>query len=490
MEMLLKEFGPSEWGGLTTKNNLGAAYLLPDQKASDKVEMIWQAMVGGGNDLVSMLSKYPKLYLDTDDSFYWDLMSSGEKNIPLVSAHTSEANALAGTAITAVDTVGIAFSEFYLLFPEDYFFDVNIIFGDREEYQVRILDEPTLCNGNFLYRCSLMTGDETLFIPFEYLQAGKRFSKQYSAVESTLSKKGGKVNYNSHFRMRNYFTRIRMQDECPGNMISRPFGVTITNGKQTFNQWMQYRDWQFEDQFRQEKNNMFYYSRLNKAADGTFKNKGKSGYELEQGAGLKQQIESAGIFYYPTDNFDIKVITDVMLDLSVNRLRQDQRKFVLRTGERGMVQWHEAIERVSKSWTQLDTNRVTISGNAMTFRGQFLKYIGPNGIELTVEHDPMKDDTAQNKINHPNGGKAEAYTYDLLDLGTSQGEPNIRLVYQKGAEDIRGYIPGLRNPFTPNMANNPMANGVDGYIQHKMTIGGVMVKDPRRCMIIKPNILQ
>jgi hypothetical protein len=72
MEMLLKEFGPSEWGGLTTKNNLGAAYLLPDQKASDKVEMIWQAMVGGGNDLVSMLSKYPKLYLDTDDSFYWD----------------------------------------------------------------------------------------------------------------------------------------------------------------------------------------------------------------------------------------------------------------------------------------------------------------------------------------------------------------------------------------------------------------------------------
>jgi hypothetical protein len=52
------------------------------------------------------------------------------------------------------------------------------------------------------------------------------------------------------------------------------------------------------------------------------------------------------------------------------------------------------------------------------------------------------------------------------------------------------FIPGLRDPFqlggrAPQMA----ANAVDAYEMHRMSICGVMIKNPTSCMQIIPNIL-
>lgn len=490
MSLLLQEFDSKEWGGLTLKNHLGAAYAIEPQKASQFITMVFQAE-NKFADLGEYLSSIATpLLLKTDDAFTWDLMAGGEKNIPLVEARID------GTAVSGTSTAGLGFTEFQLVFSEPYFFDVNIIVGHKLEYQIQIIDSPTAEGAYWVYRCKLVTGDEDLYIPYEEIVAGKRFSKQYSGVEATLSKKGGQVNYTSPFKMKNYFSRLRMEDTVPGNMISRPMGVKFkitdprTGSTKETMAWQDYRDWEFERQYRMEKNNMLYYARINQAPDGSFKNKGKSGFEYEQGAGIRQQIESANVAYYPTTTFDIDWLTDVMLDLSVNRLPQDKRKFVLRTGERGMVQFSRALEDKSQLYIPLNVNsRVKQVGNKMSYSGQFLEFMGPQGIELTVMHDPMKDDTVTHKVLHPNGGVAESYVYDLLDVGTSDGEANIRLVYQEGMEDIRGYEPGLRNPFDPFGKMSVMSTSTDGYKHHRMFIGGAMVKDPTRCLIIKPQIL-
>lgn len=490
MKLLLQEFQPKEWGGLTTANHLGAAYMTEPQKASKMVTLIWQQNSSFA-DLGDYLSKIATpLYLDTDDAFTWDLMAGGEKNIPLVEARVN------GTAVTAASKAGIGYAEFELVFNEAYFFDVNIIVGHKHEYQIQIVDDPIAEGTNYVYRCKLITGDPTLFIPYEELVAGKRFSKLFSGVEATLSKKGGKVNYTSPFKMKNYFSRLRMEDVVPGNMISRPLGVSFqlkeprSGEVKTVSTWQDYRDWEFERQYRYEKNNMLYYARLNVAADGTFKNKGKSGYEYEQGAGIKQQIESANTVFYPTDNFDIDWVTNLLLDLSINRKPFDSREFVFRTGERGMVQWSKALENKAQLYTPLhDSTRIVANGNKMTYKGQFLEYWGPQGIKITVMHDPMKDDPITHKIIHPDGGPAESYTYDILDVGTSDGEPNVRMVFQKGMEDLRGYEPGLRDPFSPNGKMKIMSTSTDGYKHHRMFVGGAMVKDPTRCLVLKPNVL-
>lgn len=487
MNLLLQEFAQKEWGGLTTKNHLGYFYLTKPQKASDFMTYIWQSYIGYA-DLDSILNQFPTLMLDRDDEFEWDIMADGDRAIPLVGAYIDN------VALTATDKAGVAHSQFQLEFGESYFFDTDLIVGHKEEYQIRILDDPKPNGTNWLYECELMSGDSTAFVPYSELLVGKKFSQLFAPVETYFSKKGTMTHYTSPTKMKNTFTRIRMEEIIPGNMVNRePWGVKWKDkdtGK-VLSAWQDYREWKFEWDFRRQKNNMLYYSRLNKSADGTFKQKGKSGVSIEMGAGIRQQIESGNKYYYPTEDFDIDWLFEVMLDLSENKLPHDKRKFLLRTGERGLLQFSTAIRNHAQLYTFLrDSSMIKNKDGKMSFGGQFIEFIGPNGIEITVEHDKTKDDPVLHKIKHPNGGVAESYVYDLLDIGTSDGRPNIQKVAQKGMEDIKGYEPGLRNPFAMNERNPIMSTSTDGYKFHRMFIGGAIVYDPTRCLILKPQILR
>lgn len=476
------------WAGLTTKNHMGAIYQANPQAASKLMTRIHQTNFG--LDLDTYLDQFTPLYLDTDDDFEWDLIGSAKKNVPLVEARIS------GTAVTAADEAGKNFTEVELVFPEQWFSDENIIVGEKNEvYPLQVIADPTPEGTNWVYRVKLITGDETLFVPFEELAAGKRFSKEWSLVEQTLSKKGGLVNFTSPFKMRNSFSMIRMQHTVPGNMIDRPMATAWKgdDGK-TYKTWTQYEDYQFDMQFRMEKNRMLMFARSNKASDGSYKNYGKSGFIKKQGAGIRQQMEASNTSFY--NDFSIDYLLDVLLDLSEGKLPTDQREFVLRTGERGAVQFHKALESHSQLFTPLrdDSRMYSASGSTGAkmgygYGGQFIEYMGPQGIKVSLSIDSMYDDRERNKVYHPDGGVAESYRYDILDVGTTDGEPNIRKVYVKGEENGMGYEVGLRNPWSRSGEKNLMAHSADGYTYHRWSICGAMVKDPSRTASLIPNIL-
>lgn len=482
----LQMYEAKDWAGLTTKNHLASIYQVEPQFASKLVNRIFQ--VNNQIDLDTYLNKFQPMYLDTDDDFKWLLQGYGDKNVPLVEARLT----LTGSAISATDEPGKNFTRFYVVFPERYFSDTQIIVGeDHELYPLRIVSEPISEGSLSVYEVELMTGDPDLFMPYEKLQSGKRFSKNWSPVSDTLSVKGGTPNYTSPFQMVNTFSMMRMMDKRPGNMISRPvaFSWIGENGK-TMSTWMQYADYQFERQFRKQKSKMLMYATSNKASDGTYKQKDVSGYEIKQGAGIKQQMESANVAYYNT--FSIEWLTEMLLDISVNRLDETDREFVLLTGEWGMYQFHKALQNYSQLYTPIrNESRIkSVGGNGLQYNGQFVEYMGPQGVKVTLMHDPTKDDIERNIIRHPDGGLANSYVYDILDMGkVSNGTPNVRKVYVKGADDVLGYVPGLRNPFTPDLKNSMMANSVDGYEIHRMTQCGAMVQDPTRTMSIKPSII-
>jgi hypothetical protein len=433
-----------------------------------------------------------KKYLDTDDDFVWDLIGSGKKNVPLVEAR------IGGTAITATSQAGIGFTTFQMVFPEQWFTDENIIVGHKnEKYPLQIKGDPIPEGTNWVYTVELITGDDMLFVPSEELAPGTRFSKDWSLVEKTLSKKGGGINFTSPFKMRNSFTMIRMQHTTPGNMINRPMGCIIPAdtkaGKKEFKVWTQYEDFEFERQFREERNKALMFSTSNRRDDGGYSNIGKSGHIKSQGAGLRQQMESSNSVSY--NSFSIPMLLNILVELSEGKLPQDKREFILMTGERGAIQFHLAIESYSQLFTPLfNTDRMykkSAQGIQMGlgYGGQFLEYMGPQGIKVGIKVHSLYDDRERNKIYHPNGGMAESYRYDILDMGTSDGEANIQKVYAKGQEEILGYVPGFRNPFSPNGANNVMADPTDGYTIHRGSVFGVMVKDPSRTASLIPSIL-
>ena len=480
------------WAGLTTKNHLGAIYQTQPQLASKLMTRIHQTNFG--LDLDTYLNQFSPLKLDTDDDFTWDLIGSAKKNVPLVEAR------VAGTLVAAASTPGKNFTESELVFPEQWFSDENVLVGEKNElYSMQVIADPTPEGSNWVYRCKLITGDPDLFVPIEELSQGKRFSKDWSLVEQTLSKKGGLVNFVSPFKMRNAFTMIRMQHSVAGNMMDRPFATAWKDEKGTTHKtWTQYEDYQFDYQFRQEKNRLLMYGKSNKAADGTYKNFGKSGHIKKQGAGIRQQMEASNTSVY--SKFTIDYLMDILLDLSEGKLPGDKREFVLRTGERGAVQFHKAVEANSELFTPLfnEDRMYKASGgvNGMSsikmplgYGGQFVEYMGPQGIKVNLSIDSLYDDRERNKVESPDGGVAESYRYDILDVGTSDGEPNIRKVYVKGQEDMMGYTVGLRHPFSRNGERNIMSDSTDGYTYHRGCIVGAMVKDPSRTVTLIPSIL-
>lgn len=472
--------------GLITKAHLGYRFGIEPQQASKVATMIHQANLGA--TVNAYLNQFPTKTFETDDDFTWDITTNGKKNVPLAKAEIT-----IGTDLAATDQAGLNYSEFYLYFYEAYFTDVNLIVGERNEiYPIQVLDDPVNVGGLYRYRVRLLTGDENLFVPFEELQAGKRFSKEFSPVEKELSVKGGGVHYTFPYKMMNAFTMIRMQDTIPGNMIERPvkFSWIDPATKKLMTTWMDYRSYELEMQYQDEINHMIVYAQANKTSAGKYMQHGKSGRVLQMGAGIKQQMEAAN--YNTYNSFDIKKFTEMLLDLTVGKIVMGQREVTVLTGEWGMYQFHEALENYTTLYTPARDNHRIYSGggNTMGFRGQFLEYIGPNGIKVNIVHDALKDDFARNKIRYPGKqGFAESYVYDILNMGTSDGRPNIQKVALAKFGDIRGYEPGLRDPFTIGQTNRVMSNPKDAWTEHRAYTGGAIVYDPTRTATYKPIIL-
>ena len=84
---------------------------------------------------------------------------------------------------------------------------------------------------------------------------------------------------------------------------------------------------------------------------------------------------------------------------------KDERTFVFRTGERGLVKFNKAVKDMVSGWypTGLLTSSVNNPGvisksgskihdNALSAGFQFTEYKAPNNITIRVESDPLYDD--------------------------------------------------------------------------------------------------
>lgn len=165
---------------------------------------------------------------------------------------------------------------------------------------------------------------------------------------------------------------------------------------------------------------------------------------------MREQMEVGNVVYY--NEFSLKLIEDMLYELSVSKLDVKDRTFILRTGERGAVQFHKAVKDQVSGWFPMPTvnNPATIqkvqsnlNSNAVAANDyQFVEWRAPMGVIVKVDVDPFYDDPVRNKIQHPNGGPAESYRYDIIYAGGTE-QPNIQLARAKNSPEMRGYQWGL-----------------------------------------------
>lgn len=491
--------GFQHWKGLTRENHLGSVFQTNPQKATNL--MVQLLAYHRGKTLDTFLSQFPVKEFDDDSEYFWDVISTSRRNIPLIEARDED-----GTVITeSSDNVGAGTSPFYLVFPEDWFADGETIVGNLNQvYPFKILGNAKMEGTNAVYKVELMGGN-TIGCPAERLLTGERFSIEAAFVEKEMSRGVGDVRFTSPVSMRNEWSTVRIQHKVAGSMLNKKLAVGIpmitptTSGgttKTTATMWMHNVDWEVEQQFSEYKNNALAFGTSNRNINGEYMNFGKSGSVIKTGAGLFEQMEVANTMYYNT--FDIKLLEDALYELSASKLGMGDRVFVIKTGERGAIQFHKAVLQTISGWTQfmLDNNSIgviektqsNLHSNSLSAGFQFVEFKAPNGVRVKLDVDPFYDDPVRNKIIHPNGGPAFSYRYDIMYMGTMD-QPNIFKCAIKGQTEYRGYQWGLRNPYTGQLNNMNMSYDEDSAVVHRMANLGICVLDPTRTLSIIPAIL-
>ena len=488
------------WSGLTLKNHIGAIFGLKPQLVSPLTTVLLQN--SGMKNLDTTLSLFPEKVLETSDDFVWKVVGSEERNIPLVEARYAGATVLSGDS-----GVGAGRTRIELVFAEKYFSKVHVIAGNKpDDYQYRLLEEPYEEGGNYVYEAEIWGGQETLGgVPGTDLVAGVRFSIESSYVEDELSTRGSDIQFTSPYLMRNSVSTLRFEHKVSGAMIDckvQPvyFGAIETRDPNTGKThksvtWMQEVYWQFEKAISRVKARTLMFGKTNRDENGRFLNKGNSNIEIKAGSGIREQMEVSNTTSYNT--FSIRMLEDVLSELSEGKLDWGERKFMLRTGERGAAQFHRAATAEASGWTGVGfdntgTNAITkasskFHANAYGAGFQFTEWRAPNNIHVMLEVDPMYDDKVRNKIIHPDGGVAESYRYDILYIGSME-EPNIQKIKVRGDDEMRGYKAGIRDPFN-GRRGGIMQHMEDSAIMSAMCGTGAMVKDSSRTATFKPALL-
>ena len=375
---------------------------------------------------------------------------------------------------------GLANTPIQLYLEDNYFGPTAILELDDKEYQVRVSGAPYQDGNLWVYTVFIADGNPTSYIPGELLQPGCQVSRLASAVEE-YSEEGDILNYNTHFKMRNYLTTIRINYDITGSAYSTVMAIALQDpktGKKSY-MWADYQEWLALREWYKRVERMLVYMKCNVNKDGSCNLKGTNGRPVFIGAGLLEQISPSNRRYYT--HLTAELLEDFLFDLSYNVLGTNERKFVALTGEMGMREFDRVLKEKMVNMNLIDTVFVTGSGDNLTFGGQFKTYKMTNGIELTLKYFPLYDDLTYNRKLHPVTLKPlESYRMTFLDLGRRDGQANVVKVVRKDREFVTWTTGGAVLPSGyAHSINTLRSNGKDGYTVYFLGEVGLMLRDPR-----------
>lgn len=142
-------------------------------------------------------------------------------------------------------------------------------FDDRN-YQVRVSGAPYQDGNEWVYTCFIADGQSNSYIPGEYLVSGHQVSRLASAYEE-YSEEGDILNYNTHFKMRNFLFTTRLDYDITGTAYSTVLWIALKDPKtgKTSYLWSDYQEWKAMREWAKRCERMLVYSKSNVNKDGS-----------------------------------------------------------------------------------------------------------------------------------------------------------------------------------------------------------------------------
>ena len=486
---------PRSMSGLATKASMASLFRKEPQRAGKM--MVQLLATHRGKSLESELMGLGVEEFETTDEYTWQLKGSDQRNIPLIEARVG------GVKVDDGDNnVGADGTEFELVFGEEWFTEGLVIVGEKPDLYPIII-EGVRSEGieNTVYTCKAIGGVQG-GIPAEELLPNKRFSGEYTPVSDELSRGRMGGNVTTPMDMRGEFSTIRYGTKVTGTAAEHKVktGIPVMDKSgniKTFSAWMPYIQYKIEEEFSDMRNRVLMYARSNRTSEGLYLNKDfKTNLALKMGSGFREQMEVSNVVFY--NKFSIELVESMLSDLSYSKLAMSNRRFILKTGEKGAIQFHKAVQATASGWTALisDGNASVISTttselhqNALKAGYQFVEFHSPNGVILRVEVDPIYDDPIRNKLKYKDG-LAESYRYDIYYIG-DKDEANMKIAKVKGRYDRRGFQDGpFGNPFLGTTTSNSASWDEDSAVMHVESTLGSILYDASRTASLIPTVLQ
>lgn len=456
----------------TEVNHLGAAFMAEPHKFDKVLTRVFTASRVADNPLTAMTKGMGRTQEISSFDWEWEMMGASTR--PLV-------------ATVAASGSGVSLSEFTLTLDEDWFKPGDVISPSAgiKRQLVRIQAGPMVASGpgvGAAYICRLMGDSQTDSLSAAAQAVGVQWSKMFSVYEEG-GDQSGSTTYSMPMKLRSNLSTYRKEYSVTGDAANQSLVVALmdANGKVYKDyKWLKYAEAEYWIQFHKEKERGLWYGRSQSSVPGA------NGRIARTGPGVQELLEDSHIHYYNT--LTEKLIREYLLDIFFGRVDMSNRDIFAYTGEYGMLAFHQAMMNASAPFLTVDSKFISGSGSNLEFGGQFVKYRGPNGITLTLRHNPVYDDREINFLYHDElQVPIESMRFTFLDFGGKSGDANIKYVHKSGGYKL-GYVSGLQTPYGPNKGGI-MSNAKDSYTMIVHDQCGVQIDDVTRCgeLILQQN---
>lgn len=370
--------------------------------------------------------------------------------------------------------LGLGGNLFTLSFSDKWFIK-DYVLVSASGAQVRIQEDPVPDGSNYTYRCRLVSPDPTATLASADALVGATWGQLFAPVGTDFSR-GNASNWQSPEKIRHKLTTIRKSYAFSGNAKDQVvvFDLPI-NGGGTTRLWMDYEEWQYFLQWKEESETLMWYANQSYNEVGSTQLRDENGQPVIIGPGLFEQIINKDTYSTLTAN----KLKNTIGDLFYGMTDAQNKQITLFTGIGGAREMDEAMKTELTGYRQFNDGKfVSGSGRNMTLGGFFTRYDHVDGHSVNVVKVPMFDHgvAAEARALHPiTGYSLESYRLVFVDQSTYDGQSNLVMVNKKGREMLRWAVAGSVVPrgFGDSLLR---ASDVDGASVHFLKTGGILLR--------------
>lgn len=356
--------------------------------------------------------------------------------------------------------------------------------GSSDKSQVAMIKEKVKEGRGYLYTLETYTEGAEHFILPKYLKAGVKWTRAF-AMRGEAAESGGYTEHGTNIEYRNSLVKLRKEYKVTDFAAQAVLDIAFQDDEgKVHRSWMDMYEANYHMAMNKELTNSAMYSRLGDAPITD----PDSGYPINPGAGMQQQIEFGGnVERYTTLTAElIEAFFDRMVYSRISP--GDLGEVVGFSGHYGMKEFAKALDiwtggkaiiRNSSEFLSKDASGV--HKNSLRTGYQFTTFDLPNGGAFKLIHNPLNDDKGLHRDIDPlTGFPLESQRITILDVTGGNGasintKDNIKLVRKNkvyGTTIVEGrYGPG------GNISTKPTHSG-DYYRVDISDSIGIEITDP------------